>query len=45
MNTERNVQGGENDEENEKGRDGEDDEKHERDDAAGISWSLNDLMR
>ncbi|XPE23292.1 hypothetical protein ACNKHM_20010 [Shigella sonnei] len=25
--------------------DGEDDEKHERDDAAGISWSLNDLMR
>ena len=33
------------DEENEEGRNGEDDEKHEGDDAAGISWSLNDLMR
>ena len=32
-------------EENEEGRNGEDDEKHEGDDAAGISWSLNDLMR
>ncbi|ETJ40665.1 hypothetical protein Q604_UNBC05425G0002, partial [human gut metagenome] len=33
------------DEENEERRNGEDDEKHEGDDAAGISWSLNDLMR